>query len=151
MFFCFCCHGDIIGRDIFGWFRSGWLSVRLECYRVVLYLKYHEGTSILKKRVITDLDVVTTQRENCILWYKDPTHEWKTWKLRHLAIFLRFNCTNPIRTPLTTFMFIPAPATQRYSIIERSFKSNSASRSIDLPRVCPIFNVKIFFCFLLCF
>ena len=59
-------------RHIWMVFDQHWLSICLECYRVVLNQK-HEGTvsSIHKKRVITGLDIMTGRRENLILWYKD--------------------------------------------------------------------------------
>ena len=69
-------------RHIWMVFDQHWLSICLECYRVVLNQK-HEGTvsSIHKKRVITGLDIMTVRRENLILWYKDLTQERETWKL----------------------------------------------------------------------
>ena len=69
-------------RHIWMVFDQHWLSICLECYRVVLNQK-HEGTvsSIHKKRVITGLDIMTGRRENLILWYKDLTQERETWKL----------------------------------------------------------------------
>ena len=95
---------------------------------------------------------MVAQSENFILWYKDPTQERETWKLRYLPNFSGFDCNNPIRTPLTKCMFIPAATIRRDTIIERSFKSNSASRSDGLPQVCPIFNVMFsFFAFLYSF
>ena len=108
--------------------------------------------SFHKECVITGHDVVSARRENFILWYKDLIQERETWKLRCLANFGAFDCTNPIRAPLKTCLFIPAPAVWRYTIIERSFKSHWASRNIGLLRVCPIFKVVFsFFAFFFSF
>ena len=147
MFFSFCGHHDIVRCDIFGCCLIS-IDYQWVCnfIREALYQKYHEGTVTLihKENVITGLDVVAAWLENFILWSKDLTLEWESWKLRYLPNFWGFGYTNPIRTPLKTCMFIPAPVKQKDMIIKQSFKSNS-SRSNGLPCLCPIFKVMFSF------
>ena len=98
----------------------------------VMSCKYWVLISSHNGQVMIDLLVVAALQEKIIQWLSEQTQDLVTSKPENFPNFYKFDLIIPPKTPHTTWMFRPAPAVLKSTIIALNFWSSTSDNIIGL-------------------